>query len=889
MAIPIPGDMASDLLPVTERQNALLIHQLFEKQVERTPEAIAVICGEQSISYDELNRRANHLAHYLQKLGVGPEVLVGLCVDRSVELIIGLLGIFKSGGTYVPIDPEYPPARLAFILEDTQIPVLVTQTHLFEHLSAHDLHPVIVDIHHATITQQDDSNPVSNLKPEHLAYIIYTSGSTGQPKGVLIEHQAIAAHCQTITRLYKLRAEDTILQFSAFTFDASLEQILSALIVGARLIVRGQEIWSPAELLRKIIEFKLTVMDLSPAYLSLALEEWAQISEQLLGHQLRLVIVGGDRLLPEILDLWPRVPFQSVRLLNAYGPTETTITATLLEVATGSGQILQKISIGRPLLNRTAHILDTTGNPVAAGAVGELYIGGDLLARGYLHRPELTAERFLADPFSQLPGARLYKTGDRARYLPDGSIEFLGRVDHQVKIRGFRIELGEIEAVISQHPAVRQVVVTTREDASADLTLAAYIVFHKEKSSSIGELQQLVLSRLPDYMVPSTFVLLESLPLTTSGKVDRQALPAPESRRSAATSFATPTLPLHYQLVQIWEELFNIRPIGIKDDFFELGGHSLLAARLIDRIEQIWNKRLPVSIFHAGTTIEYLAGILTEGTKSAPGQQKPVISMHTGGSRRPFFYLHGQVNASSTLHCYPFAQALGPDQPFYGIPSYPLLDELPHLPTLEEMAAAQIRTIRAIQPEGPYLLGGFCNGGVIAYEIARQLEASGQTVALLLLIDPSFLMYPVALRTYQAAFIQISKLFRLSEAQQLNWALRLKHMARKLSFALLHRKDPDPLDFNNLSQNYFRIYDWIAVKYRPDSLYDGKITFIWAKDGQDAKEYRKGWQIIEAKGDTEAHLVPGNHATCRTDYLPDLTRCLANCVRAAQEATSSQR
>jgi amino acid adenylation domain-containing protein len=453
------------------------IHQLFEAQVQRTPDAVAVVFEQEELTYEELNRRSNQLAHYLRALGVGPEVFVAVCLERSLDMIIALLGILKAGGAYLPLDPAYPKARLSLMLKDSLAPVLLTQTRLLEELPECMAKIICLDSAWEAIADESAESPSNTTTPENLAYVIYTSGSTAQPKGVLVSHGSIADHCRSAQRYYELNADDVVLQFASASFDVSLEEILPTLIVGAKLVVMGTDMWPPAEFHRKISEFGLTVLNLPSAYWQELARQWADVPELAPNIQPRLFIVGGDTMLPDALNHWQRTPVNSVRLLNAYGPTETTITATAFEVTPRvcENRTFQRIPIGRPLANREIYILDSYGNPVPVGVPGGLHIGGVGVARGYLNRPELTAEKFVPNPFSDEPGARLYKTGDLARYLADGNIEFLGRVDQQVKIRGFRIELGEIEAALDQHPAVREAVVLAREDTPGEKRLAAYV------------------------------------------------------------------------------------------------------------------------------------------------------------------------------------------------------------------------------------------------------------------------------------------------------------------------------------------------------------------------------------------------------------------------------
>ena len=673
-----PEQRLSDLplLTETERQQLLVewngtktdcpqdlcIHQLFEAQVERTPDAIAVVFEAEQLTYGELNRRANQLAHHLRALGVGPEVLVAICLERSLEMVIGLLGILKAGGAYLPLDPAYPKERLAFMLKDAQAPVLLTRERLAAGLAEQDAKVICLDSDWETIARESGENPGSSARPENLAYVIYTSGSTGQPKGVLVSHGAIAGHCRNVQRYYELDSRDVVLQFASLSFDVSLEEILPTLIVGARLVVMGTNVWHPAEFHRKISEFGLTVLNLPTAYWQELAREWADVPELVPNIQPRLFIVGGDTMLPDALKLWQQTPVNSIRLLNAYGPTETTITATAFEIAPRPGEntTYQRVPIGRPLANRAIYILDRHGNPVPIGVHGHLHIGGAGLARGYLNRPDLTAEKFVPDPFSAEPGARMYKTGDLARYRPDGNIEFLGRADHQVKIRGFRIELGEIEAALGQHPAVREAVVLAREDAPGEKRLVAYVV----ADATTDELRRFLKDKLPESMVPAVVVLLDALPVTPNGKIDRRALPAPDrSRPELEKAFVAPRDDLERQLAHIWEEVLGVRPVGVTDNFFELGGHSLLAVRLFAVIEKRLGKKLPLTAVFQGATVEHLAGVLRQ--QATPGPQSSLVAIQPGGSKRPLFLVHPAGG-----HVFPYihlAQFLGPDQPCYGL------------------------------------------------------------------------------------------------------------------------------------------------------------------------------------------------------------------------------
>lgn len=589
------------------------IHHLFEAQVERTPEAVAVASVEGKLTYRELNQRANQLAHYLQQRGVGPETLVGLCVERSLAMIVGVLGILKAGGAYIPLDPSYPQDRLAFMLTDSQVAILLIQERLLGSIPSNKIDVVCLDKNWDTISLKSTENPHSEAMAENTAYIIYTSGSTGKPKGVVIEHRSLVNYTMAACDAYTIDQEDRVLQFAPLSFDTSAEEIYPCLTTAATLVLRTTSMIDSISLfLQKCEEWKLTVLDLPTAF-------WHELTRKVaadaitLPRSLRLVIIGGERALPEIMALWQKSGNRHVKLMNTYGPTEGTIVATMYEVpeSTAARSTLREVPIGRAVSNVQVYLLDRYLNAVPIGVPGELHIGGAGLAREYLNRPMITREKFIPHPFDLSAEARLYKTGDRARYLPSGDIEFLGRLDQQVKVRGFRIELGEIEATLWKHPDVHEAIVVAREDASSGKRLVAYVVPQRGRSLTSRDLQSFMREQLPDYMVPSAIVLLESLPLTPSGKINRLALPAPEQARpESEEARAAPTLPEHQQLIEVWEELLNVRPIGIQDNFFQLGGHSLLAVRLVDRIEQLWGKKVSATTLIENATVEQLVAVL---------------------------------------------------------------------------------------------------------------------------------------------------------------------------------------------------------------------------------------------------------------------------------------
>jgi amino acid adenylation domain-containing protein len=621
----------------------LCVHELFEEQVEKTPDAIAVVFGRQSITYAELNARANQLAGHLRGLGVGPEVMVTLCLERSPEMVIGLLGILKAGGVYVPLDPEYPKERLAFILQDTQAAVLLTQTRLADMLPEHGAQLVYLDLWQESFVDASRENPRLETTPENLAYAIYTSGSTGAPKGVLISHQGIVNHSLGIQQRYQLTPSDRVLQFATYSFDVSLEQILPPLITGATVVLRDAAMWDTGELRQKLVDYDLTVINLPTAFWALFVQDCLNLKEPFSPRSLRLVIVGGEAMFVNQQCMWLQTAMREVRLLNAYGPTETTITATTFDCPLSCDERTssQTVPIGHPFPNRTTYILDERGNPTPLGVVGELHLGGAGLSRGYFKRPELTAEKFVPDPFAGAPAARLYKTGDLARYLPDGEIEFIGRFDHQVKIRGFRIELGEIEAVLGRHPAIRETVVVAREDISQEKELVAYLVARQEQSLDLNDVRDFLRAQVPEYMIPTSFVMLDALPLTPSGKVERQSLPAPRrSETDETVSYVEPRTPVELKLAEIWEQVLKRPKVGIRNNFFDIGGHSLVGVQIITRINESFKTRVKIKDLFLNPTVEDLA-LRIEDPASAAGLKKPIAL--TAQPRRQYYDLsHAQ-------------------------------------------------------------------------------------------------------------------------------------------------------------------------------------------------------------------------------------------------------
>ncbi|HYO16003.1 MAG TPA: amino acid adenylation domain-containing protein, partial [Thermoanaerobaculia bacterium] len=599
---------------VAEYLLELPLHAWIEAQAERTPEAVALTFEGESLTYRELDERANRLANYLRRLGAGPEARIGIAVERSLELVVGLLGILKAGAAYVPLDPSYPRERLAFMLEDSQedaaLPVLLTQERLAASLPPHRGRALRLDADQAEIARESCEAPAVEVLPEHPAYVIYTSGSTGRPKGAVNTHRAIVNRLLWMQEAYGLEAGDAVLQKTPFSLDVSVWEFFWPLMMGARLVVARpgghQDSAYLAELIRRE---EVTTLHFVPSMLQVFLEQPGV--ERCLS--LRRVICSGEALPYELQQrFFARLGFAGLH--NLYGPTEAAVDVTFWPCRPGGARAV--VPIGRPIANLRIHLLDASLRPVPTGVAGELHIGGVGLARGYLNRPSLTAERFVPDPLGK-PGGRLYRTGDLARHLPDGGIEFLGRIDHQVKVRGFRIELGEIEAALAAHPGVKEAVVLAREDRPGDKRLVAYLTAEGEETPDIAELRRLLSSSLPEYMVPAAFVVLPALPLSPNGKVDRRALPAPEAAAPAESEIVAPRTALERYLAELWRAPLTSDPVGIHDDFFALGGNSITGAMLINQLQEKLGEIVHVVVLFDAPTVERMAGYLIENHSEA--------------------------------------------------------------------------------------------------------------------------------------------------------------------------------------------------------------------------------------------------------------------------------
>ena len=873
------------------------IHELFQHQAARTPNALAVTCGGRELTYDELNRRANQLAHYLRSLGVGPEMLVGVMMERRLDLVVALLGILKAGAAYVPLDPAYPAERLRFMLDDTRAPVLLTQTALLERLpTEHAAEVIRLDTDWSRITaRMPDTNPDVSVRPENLAYVIYTSGSTGRPKGVMLTHGSASQFLQWARSYFSATELKLVVAATSICFDLFVFELWAPLSSGGAVALVENAL-ALAQLQDSV---PVTLINTVPSVMAALLRGGWRLPESVV-----TVNLAGEALSEQLVTAIYEVG-QVQQVNDLYGPTEDTTYSTFTR-RTGAG----RATIGRPISNKRAYVLDQWQQLVPAGVRGELHLGGVGLARGYLNRPELTAEKFIPNPFSSSGNERLYKTGDLARWLPDGTIEYLGRIDNQLKLRGYRIETGEIEILLNKHPAVRTSVVMARTDAAGEKQLVGYCVPKTISESADHELlarnlKAWLKETLPDYMIPSFITIMEALPFTPNGKLDRKALPEP-GQTDKASSYVAPSNSLESQLASIWEELLGVSPIGLHESFFELGGHSLLAVRLMAQIRKRFGIDLPISTLFRGETIEELAKILSE--QSSTWRSSPLVPIQPQGTRPRFFCVHalgGNVN-----NYYLLARYVGSDQPFYGLQAPSLQDAAEEDTQIEKMAADYVAAVQEVQPAGPYLIGGYSFGSFVAYEMARQFREQGQEVSLLALFDTYSPLYWNKLPERDTADLLVSLAWTTARERGKQVLLSIDEF-RRLSFdeqldlfiEQMRAEDlaPAELDHELLS----RFVKGSAARLRAarnyvPRPYPGRVTLFRCKDrdqlwnqrlsdaGIDPNDQTLGWQELSNEP-VEVIEIPGHHEViCNEPFVQSLAASLRTCLDGATQTSHEQ-
>jgi amino acid adenylation domain-containing protein len=833
------------------------VHELFEEQVQKTPDAVAVIYEDQVLTYRQLNERANQLAHYLRKQGVGPNNLVGICMNRSLELEVALIGTLKAGGAYVPLDISYPTERLSFIIDDTGLDIVLTQYGYRCEFANGKIKVIPINGECTYLEGLPTINPKSIVNLKNLVYIIYTSGSTGKPKGVMVEHGALLNQLQWFEEQFHLNETDVVLQKTPVSFDVSTWEFFWPLMYGAQIVFSPPRVHKdPYRLIKLIREHRVTIINFVPSMLGLFLQhpDVGQCTS------LKSVICAGENL-PSSLqeDFFGKL---NASLYNLYGPTET-IAVSFWECKRDHNANV--VPIGHPIANTQLYILDSHNNPVPPGISGELYVGGVQLAQGYLNRPELTRERFIPNPFDPTGQTRLYKTGDLCRYLPDGNIEFIGRLDHQVKIRGFRIELGEIENTLTLHPDVRQAVVLAREDRPGDKRLVAYLLCSQQLS--VEQLHDHLSQTLPDYMIPSAFVFLDAMPLTPNGKVNRQALPAPEQDSQAFKARYTPRESIvHKALAEIFADVLGVEKVSIHDDFFELGGHSLLAVKLLDRIQKQFGRSFPLAtLFHA-TTVKKLADLLAK--KQPDTAYRSIVQIRSGGKKEPIFLLPGIGGHSMAFA--ELADHLDPERPVFGLELRGLDGKTKPHETIEDMASYFIDLVRGIQKRGPYHLGGYSLGAHIAFEMALQFADKGDTVGMLALIAG---VAPGQIRLTRWRVLNYT--FRMFDLLSLPTSEKLRYLPFKMND--VRRKIKRWREKRNLSKQeqlsgstlstHIKQVERAARKaitlYKPSSKYDGNIllfrdTHIDSPLYRNIIRYKAGWEHY-VTGAIECHGIPSGH------------------------------
>jgi len=868
------------------------IPQQFAAQCERTPDVVAVRERDQQLTFRQLDELSNGLAQYLRNLGAGPGTTVALCVERSTDMVAGLLAILKTGAAYVPLDPSYPPERLGFMLEDSEAAIVIAQREYAGKIPANRARAVWLDSNWSEISVDPTDSPspvqLTSSQPEDTAYVLYTSGSTGTPKGVQGTHRAYLNRFAWMWRAYPFQPGEVCCQKTNLGFVDSVWEIFGPLLAGVPNVIIPQEtIGDPEELLTTLAREQVTRIVLVPSLLRMLLDYAPQLGQRV--PRLKLWTCSGE-VLPTNLAERFRASFPAATLINLYGSAEVAADVTCHEVC-DEDMLAGSIPIGRPIANTQVYILDGNRNPVPIGVRGEIYVGGDNLARGYWRSPGLTAERFVENPIAPERSARLYRTGDLGRFKSTGEIEYLGRVDNQVKLRGMRLELGEVEAALSGHPGVREAVVALTPDQQR---LAAYITVENGQAPTAEELRRYLRARLPEHAVPASYSRLEQWPLLPSGKVDRHALAALGHTESVQqTAFVAPHDPVEDQLLTIWKGILNLDAISVTDNFFSIGGYSLASASLLARIQQTFGRKLGLRDVFEAPTIAEMAELIRTEAKSDGTDMQGIIPLQPNGSLPPFFWVRG-----GPLFL-PLSRRLGPERPSFGLQlSNSLVNQLPVTYKFEDIASSLIQVMRAVRPNGPYYLGGLCVNGVVAYEMARQLVAAGESVPLLVMLDsqnPTYYFdYSPDGRTsflYQKLKFHLRKLAKLRRTG-------LRHYIQERSADLQRRRDQ--WLWNNVYQrgnrlpkdqlgNMGSLVHPAAMKYKPQP-YSGRVMFFqssdWPRGGY--WKFQRGWPGLVGSP-LEVHTIDAEHEEMLHDPNVDgISGPILSCLAEAGDANYRQ-
>jgi amino acid adenylation domain-containing protein len=862
----------------------MLMRQFLQVQSSQNPTAIAIKDATRELTYGQLNKQVNQLANYLSKQGVQPESLVGIYADRSIDLVVAILAVLQAGGAYVPLDPAYPPARLASIIAETDLQLVLTQSHLVPDLKHQGLDLFLLDTEWDRVANESAELVEVTTTPADLAYIMYTSGSTGKPQGVQITRGQIECYLQAVNRVLNIRADDIYLHSASFSFSSSIRQLLLPLMQGAKVVITSKENTTNLFSLVELIQTEqITVFDTVASvwnYILIGLAEMEETQKsRLMNSQIRLLTFSGGLLTAQLLERVRSQFQQSPQVVNIYGQTET-IGVCAYTVPTESIGNSGYAPVGTAYSHNQLYVLDDRLQPVATAQTGELYVSGASLARGYLNNHQLNDRKFIPNPFSQeQQSAWLYKTGDLARYLPDGNLEIVGRQDFQVKIRGMRVEIEEIETVLAQHPHVQQAAVVGKENSAGEIIIVAYIVPNRPQLD-LSDVRSFLKTKLTDYMMPSAIEILDALPLTPNNKLDRKRLPEP-SRENLTVIPARDDL--ERQLIQIWERVLDIKKIGIDDSFFDLGGHSLKALQLFAEIEKVWHKKLLLAVLLESPTIAELAQIIRTGVTP---NWSPLVLLKPSENKSPLFCVHPLGGNLFDYHT--LSKILDIHRPIYGLQPRGIDGKQPPIDRIEDMASYFIRSIQTVQPQGPYFIAGYSFGGIVAFDIARQLTELGEKIAFLGLVD---IRCPV-IAELDTPFsewidIQLDRLRKMTIKQQFEYIY--EKLFKPKSQAYRDEVVATLSDLDLFTPELVKVLDCnvqAAKEYQPQT-FAGKATLFWSEyqDWYIKKHPTLGWGDLVVDG-LDIQRIPGNHTTLMQEpHVRVLAEKLKSSIEEAAKLT----
>jgi amino acid adenylation domain-containing protein len=859
--------------------------QFLPIQPSKNPAAIAIKDAARELTYEQLNTQVNQLANYLSKQGVQPESLVGIYADRSIDLVIAILAVLQAGGAYVPLDPAYPPARLAAIIADTQLQLVLTQSHLVPdlkqpELDLPELNLILLDTDWSKVARESPELVAVATTPANLAYIMYTSGSTGKPQGVQITIGQVECYLQAVNQVLNIQADDIYLHSASFSFSSSIRQLLLPLAQGAKVVITSKENTTNLFSLIELIQTEqITVFDTVASvwnYILIGLAEMDEAQKsRLMNSRIRLLTFSGGLLTAQLLERVRSQFQQSPQIVNIYGQTET-IGVCAYQIPAESIGNTGYAPVGIAYSHNQLYVLDDRLQPVATAQTGELYVSGASLARGYLNNHQLNDRKFIPNPFSQeKQSAWLYKTGDLARYLPDGNLEIVGRQDFQVKIRGMRVEIEEIETVLTQHPAVQQAAVVGKENSAGETIIVAYIVPNCPQID-VSDLRSFLKTKLTDYMMPSAVEILDALPLTPNNKLDRKRLPEPSRENLTVVA---PRDDLEHQLVQIWEQVLDLKNIGIDDNFFDLGGHSLVALQLFAEIEKIWHKKFLLAVLLESPTIAGLAQVIRTGKTP---DWSPVVLLKPSENKSPLFCVHPLGGNLFDYHT--LSKILDIHRPIYGLQPRGIDGKQQPYERIEDMASYFIQSIKTIQPQGPYFIVGYSFGGIVAFDIARQLTEQGEKIAFLGLID---IRCPVIaeLDTPFREWIEI----QLDRMRKMTIKEQFDYLIEKLFYpkSQVYRDEVVATlsDLDLFTPELVKVLDCNvqAVKEYQPQIFAGRATLFWSEyqDWYIKKHPTLGWGDLIADH-LDLQRIPGNHITLmREPHVQVLAEKLSSSIAQA--------